>query len=750
MITYFKLFAKIFFLSMLLFVNSFPQQKTEYGSIKDAIFSYSKLRGKSGPVNLNWIDGGNKYSYTARNDSGVEEIRSFDPATLKDNLIFGGKDLNFPGTDKQFEYKSFQWAKDSKHLLFQTGFKRIYRRSGIADYYLYSLDDKNLQLVAKDARTAELSPNGKLVGYERDNNMFVYDINNNKETQLTFDTDSSVFNGHYDWVYEEEFGQAQAWSWSKDNQYIAFWHFDESPVPEVHLTNYEGQHPKYEKIPIPLVGDPNPKVKVGVVDVKTGNTVWVNVGLTGDFYIPRIYWTNEPNVLAVMTLDRAQNDMQLFFFNVKTKEYKKIMEEKSNTWIDVYDFYAHVTDMISFPDGLNEFFWISDRDGHQHIYRYDYDGNLLNQVTKGDWTVTIIEGIDASNKTVYYSSTEGSPLDRQLYSIKFDGTDKTKLSQVDGFHLFNMSPNAKYYIDYYSNVNQPRQIELWNTDGKMIKQLVDDSAVKEYLKTHEYSPVELINFETPDSVKLDASIIKPTDFDPDKKYPVVFAVYGGPGSQDVFNSFNSDGWAQWLAQHGYIVVDVNNRGNANYSRDFIKIVYKHLGKYESHDYAALAKYLSTLPYVDSSRIGIMGTSYGGYISIYTILKYPGIFKVAIANSPVTDWRLYDDIYTERYMDILDDNKEGYDSSSCVLNAQNLEGKLLIVHSTMDDNVHVQNTMQMLTALTNAGKDCDLRIFPPGAHGAAYNLSSYILEHQVYFNYLQQFLKGDCDITNINK
>ena len=746
----FKHLFKISLIFLLIYVNNYAQQKESYKSIRDAIFSSLKLRGKSGPADLNWIDGGNKYSYKVRNDSGFYEIRSFDPSTLEDKLIYDGSGINFPGMEKQFNYNSFQWAKDSKHLVFETGLKKIYRRSGTSDYYLYTLENKKLQLIAENARTAELSPDGKFVGYERDNNMYAYDIYNGKEKKLTFDTAAKVFNGHYDWVYEEEFGQAKAWSWSWDNKYIAFWHFDESPVPEIQLTNFEGQHPEYEKIPIPLVGDPNANVKVGVVDVKTGNTVWVDVGLTGDFYIPRIYWTNKPNTLAVITLNRAQNDMQLFFFNVKTKEYKKIMEEKSNTWIDVYNFYAHITDMISFPAGINEFFWLSDRDGHQHVYRYNYDGRLLNQVTKGDWTVTIIEGVNVAKKTIYYSSTEGTPLERQLYSIKFDGSDKTKLSETGGFHLFNMSPNTKYYVDYYSSISQPRKVELRNTDGKIIKLLADNSSTEEYLKSHLYSPVELVKFKTSDGTMLDGSVIKPPNFNAGKKYPVIFSVYGGPGSQDVKNSFSSDGWKQWLAQQGYVVVDVNNRGNANYSRDFMKIVYKHLGKYESYDYAEFAKYLSKLPYVDSTKFGIMGTSYGGYISIYTILKYPGIFKVAISNSPVTDWRLYDDIYTERYMGLLKDNEDGYDSSSCVLNAKNLEGKLLIVHSTMDDNVHVVNTMQMLTALANAGKDCNLRIYPPGAHGAAYNLSSYLLEHEVYFNYLQQYLKGDCSVTNVNR
>jgi dipeptidyl-peptidase 4 len=734
----------------ILSVPVFSQPKEGLKSVREALLSSGKLNGKSGPGNLNWIDGGNQYSYTALNDPGFKEIRSYDPKTKEDLLVFENREIDFPGTNEEFNYNKFRWSNDSKYIVFQTNSKKIYRRSSISDYYLYSLNMKILTLVAKNVRTAELSPNSKMIGYERDNNMFVYDIENNKETRLTSDTGSSFFNGHYDWVYEEEFGQAQAWSWSPDSKYIAFWHFDESNVPVFQMTGYEGKHPEYEKIPVPLVGDPNPKVKIGVEDLSNNEIRWVDPGLKGDYYIPRIYWTNEPNTLAIMILNRPQNDLKLFFYNLQDGSYKKVMEEKSNTWIDIYDFYEGVNDLIYFPKDVNEFFWISDKDGHKHIYRYDYNGKLLNRVTKGNWTVTKIEGINSNTKTIYYTSTEPSPLERQLYSVKFDGTDKQQISKTPGRHRFNMSPNAEYYIDSYSSVSQPKQVELRVNNGEMINKLEDNNSVSEYIKTHKYSPLELIKFETSGSVNLDASIIKPPDFDPTKKYPVIFSVYGGPGSQGIFNSFAASGFDQWLAQQGYIIANVNNRGNANYGSNFMKIVYKHLGKYESHDFAEFAKYLSKLPYVDSTRIGIMGTSYGGYISIYTILMYPQIFKVAIANSPVTDWRLYDDIYTERYMDLLEDNEVGYDESSNVLNAKNLKGKLLIVHSDMDDNVHVQNTMQMLTALINAGKDADLRIFPLGAHGAIYNFKSNVLEHEIYDNYLKQYLKGDCNVTDINK
>ncbi len=731
---------------LVLFTFTINAQEKEYNSVQEAIMATGKLAGKGAPRSLNWINGGDKYSYTASGN----EIRSYDPSTGKDELVFSTKDLSFPDTNAAFSYRSFQWAKDSKHLVFQSNFRPIYRRSGISDYYIYSLDDKTLTEAAKDARTAELSPDGSMVGIERNGNMFVYSFDDNKENQLTNDAEGNIFNGHYDWVYEEEFGQAQAWNWSPDNQYIAYWHFDESGVPIFQMTNYEDFHPDYVKIPVPLVGDPNPSVKIGIVDVKTNKNIWVTTDETGDYYIPRIYWTSEPGVLAVVTLNRSQNDFKLYFFDVKTGKHKLVMEEKSDTWIDVYDFYAGVGDMITFPEGTKEFFWISDRDGWQHLYRYDYNGKLINQVTKGNWTVTKVHGINPETKTVYFESTEVSPLERRLYSIKFDGSDKQRLTGEPGLHKFNLSPNTKYYLDSYSNVNTPRQVELWNTDGEMISKLEDNKSVKDYVENHKYSPRELFSFKTSDGVNIDCYMIKPFDFDSTKKYPVVFAIYGGPGSQAVYNAFETNGFHQYLAQEGYIVVDVNNRGTANYGSDFMKIVYKQLGKWESNDFEETAKYLSAKSYVDPEKMAIMGTSYGGYISAYTITTHPDVFKVGIANSPVTDWRLYDDIYTERYMGLLNENKDGYVQSATMTHADSLQGKLLLVHSAMDDNVHIGNTMQLLTALTNAGKDADLRIYPPGAHGAAYNFPSYILINQIYFQYLERYLKGKCELPNLNK
>ena len=724
---------------------TYSQQKTKYQNLSEALNATHILRGNETPESLNWINNGMEYSYTLES-----EIRAFDPGSLKDKLVLDSKKLNYPNSDSVFNYKSFQWANDSKHILFQSNFRKIYRRSGISDYFIYSLQDKSLKLAVKNARTAQLSPNGTMVGYEKDGNLFVFNFIDQKELQLTDDARGKIFNGHYDWVYEEEFGQAQAWEWSPNNKYIAYWQFDETGVPEVLLTDFAGLHPTYEKIPIPQVGDQNPKVRIGVIDVLNNKKIWLIPDVKGDYYIPRIYWTNEPNTLAMLVLNRAQTDLKLFFFNVISGNQKLIMEEKSNTWISIFNFYTNVGDKMYFPKNLNEFFWISDRNNWNQIFRYDYNGNLLNKVTTGNYDVIKIVGINPDSQTIYYTSTEATPLEEQLYSIKFDGTNQKRLTLTAGYHQISMSPNTKFYIDTYSNTITPIQVELWNIKGKMLKKIEDNKDVINFIYKHEYSYKQLFSFKTSDGLKLDCSMIKPFNFDSTKKYPVILSIYGGPESQSVYNSFAYNGFDQFLAQQGYIIVDVNNRGNANYGKLFEKIVYKNLGKWESHDFVETANYLTTLPYVDGKNMAIMGTSYGGYSTVYTMLTHPGTFKVGIANSPVTDWRLYDDIYTEAYMGLLKDNESGYIKSSAITYADSLRGRLLLIHSLMDDNVHINNTMQLVTALTNAGKDVSLRIYPPGEHGAIYNPQSNVLVHNAYLQFLNEYLKGKCNQKNINE
>ncbi len=720
-------------------------EKERYRDLRHALMAAGNLSGDPGPQNIIWIDGGERYSYYRHDPfSGTRQIRVYSPADGTDEQIFNPADFTFPENDRRFDFRSFQWSADYRYLLFQTDFTPVYRYSGISDYYFFSIEDDALQLVAEDAFTAELSPDGGKVGIGRDGELFVYDLKEAEERQLTFDAgEDHLYNGRFGWVYEEEFGKVQAWEWSPDSRHIAYWQSDERHVKPFISTDYEGQYPEYTDIPYPKVGHDNPEVRIGVVEVETGDNRWMEFD-PGDGYIPRIYWTADPEKLAIVYLNRAQTRLQLHLVDIRNGSGELIMEEvAAKGWIDIFDFFAGVDDLFRFPEDQEEFFWISDRDGWSHIYRYNYDGELLGKITSGDWEVTAIHAIDYDTETVWYESTEASPLERHLYSIGFDGSDKTRYSETPGRHQFNMGPNGRYYIDHFSNVDTPARVELRTTQnsGELLEVLADNQQVSRFIENQVYAPRELFTFTTSDGQELDGYLIRPVDFDPDESYPLLLNIYGGPSAQGVYNQFETNGWIQYLAQEGYVIANVNNRGSGGYGRDFEKVVYKNLGLYEARDFAESAKWLSgEHDWIDAGRMAIRGHSYGGYMAALTPLLHPGLFQVSIVAAPVTDWRLYDTIYTERYMGLLDENEEGYTESSVMTHAANLDAQMLVVHSSMDENVHIQNTMQMIRAFIDEGIDVDLRIYPPGAHGVAYNQASYFLLMETYTDYLDRFLK----------
>ncbi len=703
-----------------------------YKSLEEALLTEGNLVGDPGPADIQWIGDGNKFSYIE--NSTV--IKIFDPATAKEETIFDGSVQSFPG-NKTFE--SFEWSKDGKYIVFRANVRHVWRYSGIADYYLYSPDNKKLTLLATGAYTGQLSPDGKQFGFERDGNIFVTDIAAGTTAQYTSDGRQYFYNGRFGWAYEEEFGLVQGWEWSHDSKHIAFWQIDETSVPIYQYTDYTGTGDHYEKIPYSQPGDSIPGVHIGVIDVSTKQLQWMKTG-SGDMYIPRIYWTAEANTLAIVQLNRRQNDMQLFFADIGTGELKKIMEEKTQNWIDVFSFPTGTMHFFYFPSDSKEFFWRSERDGWPHIYRYDYQGNLLNQVTKGNWEVEKMYRADTKNKIIYYLSSENSPLERQLYAVGFDGKNKKQISSAAGMHEIDFSTGCKYYVDAWSNFTTPRQIGLFDIKGKQIRQFVSDNAVLDFTKQIYYSRMEPSSFTNPDGVKIDFGLIKPYDFSEDKKYPLIFVVYGGPEFQDVTNHFYTESWYQYLAQQGYIIVKVNNHGGDGYGSAFKKSVNEKLGRLECKDFAETAKYLSGFKWVDKEKIAIYGHSYGGFTSSFSVFNYPDIFSAAIIGSPVTDWRHYDAIYTERYMGLLPGDKKNYDSSAVLPYVKNIKSKIFIAHSTFDDNVHVMNSMQLLKILIDNGKDADLRLYQSGGHGITYSWESYVLLHKQYTEFLNRNFK----------
>lgn len=719
------------------------QEKQTYQSLQHALFSGSQLRGDSGPENIQWIDGGDRFSYMTQDFmNGDRQIYVSNPASGEDQLIFDSADKTFPDSELPFEFASFQWSADFNYILFQTNFRPIYRYSGRSDYYYYSLQDQSLRLVAEDTFTAELSPDGTKIGYHKDGELFVYNLDERSETQLTSSAQEHFFNGRFGWVYEEEFGLVQAWQWSPDSRYIAYWQTDERNVERFVSTDYEGTYPEYTDIPYPKTGTQNPQVRLGVLNVETGKNQWLDLD-PGEGLIPRIYWTARQHTLAVVWMNRQQSELELYFFDANSGRGEIIYRyAEDNGWVDVFDFFAGIDHYLFFPSEREEFFWISDSDGYKHLYRYNYGGELINQVTSGDWRVTNVLAINEDDETIYYVSTEDSPLERHLYSVAFDGSEKTKYTQTPGTHSFSMGQNGRYYIDSWSNTGNPGAVELWATEsgGEKLHQYTGNERVKEFTERYIYQPRELFSFVTNDGQELDGYVVKPHDFDSTATYPLLLSIYGGPGAQGVHNQFEADAWVQYLAQEGYVIANVNNRGGGGYGREFEKSVYENLGALEAYDFAETARYLGGKEWIDSSRMAIRGHSYGGYMAALTAVLYPPVFKASIVGAPVADWRLYDTIYTERYMGLLEENEENYIKSAVMTHAGKLRANMLIAHSSMDENVHVQNTMQMLTGFINAGKDVDLRIFPKGAHGVAYNQQSYLLLLQAYTNYLNRHLK----------
>lgn len=647
---------------------------------------------------------GNFYSLLNYNDSG-STVDKYSYETLeKVATIVDSKDLNGLAY-----FESYDFNNDESKLILGTKFKPIFRRSFLGTYYLYDIATKSLKLIGEDIQRPTFSPDSKKVAYAKDNNLFIRDFSENTLVKVTTDGEKNkIINGITDWVYEEEFGFVRAFEWSADSKNLAFLRFDETDVKTFSMDVFgKGKYPSQHVFKYPKAGEDNAKVTLYMYSLESNNTARI---VFGEYeYIPRINWTKDANVLAVRTLNRHQNDLKMYFVDAKTYRSTLVLNETDKAYVDV-------TDDLTFLDD-NSFIWTSEKDGYNHIYHYDKTGALINQVTKGNWDVTSYYGYNAKKNTIYYQSVENGSINRGVYSISLKGENKKLLSEPSGTNRASFSENKNYFINTFSDANTPPVYTLRNSEGKVLKTIKDNAALKDGIAGFNLSKKEFSTISV-NGEELNMYTIKPANFDPAKKYPVLMYQYSGPGSQQVANRWNSsnDYWHQMLAQEGYIIVCVDGRGTGYKGRDFKKVTYMNLVKHETEDQIAVAKKLAELPYVDAKRIGIWGWSFGGHMSTNCLLKGNDVFSTAIAVAPVTTWRFYDTIYTERYMRTPEENPSGYDENSPLNYPELLKGKYLLIHGTGDDNVHVQNAYRMAEALIQANKQFEWGMYPDKNHG----------------------------------
>ena len=609
--------------------------------------------------------------------------------------------------------ESYAFDNDEKQILLSCEFEPIYRHSGESNYYVYNIENKTFELISQNGkqRLTTFSPDGKMVAFVRDNNIYIFDLQTKEEKQITFDGKmNSIINGTMDWVYEEEFGIIQGFYWSPDSKKIAYYRFDESKVKEYNMQMWGGLYPDDYKFKYPKAGETNSVVDVLIYDLPTQKTTKLDVGSQNDQYIPRIQWTANANTLAIMRMNRWQNKMEILLADAATAQISTIHTEQDKAYIDVPEVWMFL------KDGKH-FLITSEQDGYNHIYMYSLAGELVKQITTGNYDVVKVNGVDEKGKKIYYTSKESSPINTDLYVINFDGKKKTKLSGQLGTYSASFGEGCRYYISNFTDANTPPVYTIHNAKGKQLVVLQDNADLAAKMKQYGNEVKTFGTFTTSEGVDLNYYIVKPASFDSTKAYPLFFYVYGGPGSQQVTNRYGGSDyyWHRMLAQKGYIVVCVDGRGTGGRGAEFKKVTYKELGKYECIDVIEAAKYFGKQKWVDENRIGIFGWSFGGYLSSLAILKGNDVFKTAIAVAPVTTWRYYNTIYTERFLRRPQENASGYDQNSPINFADQLKGNYLIVHGTGDDNVHYQNALDMISALQKAGKQFDMQMYPNKNH-----------------------------------
>lgn len=670
------------------------------------IYENQALQSKS-VSGIQWLPDGSKFTYFQKaEDTGNLNIWSFDVKSRQREIFISSDEvpvLQERDQEKRFSLDNYIWAPNRRDILFPAG----------NDLHLFNTETRELSQLTSDAaeeRDPTFSPDGQSIAFVKNDNLHLLDIESRTVKQLTTQGGNGILIGRFDWVYEEEFGIRTGFSWSPDSKYIAFWQFDETAIQPFPVTDFIPVHNAAQTMRYPKAGDANSKVKIGVVEIENGQIQWMDIGDDEDIYIPRMTWTHRSDILCITRLNRDQNQLELLLADVKNGKTSVLYEERE------YKGWIEITDDLQFLDDNKHFVWTSRKDGWKHIYLGEISSAKLVPVTSGEWDIDGIVAVSEEKKRIYYTSGENNVLGRQLFGINFNGKGKLQVTRRPGTHSVNLSPDFEYFIDTFSDANTPPTVTLRRINGA--RQAFIEPNEMPALKEYNVPQPEFIEVPGTDGATLNAFLIKPTDFDATKKYPVLIYNYSGPGSQIVRNEWGGERflWHAMLAQKGYLVFGVDNRGTGGRGKAFLMATYKNLGDLESQDQIAAAKWLAEQNYVDANRIGIWGWSYGGYMAALTFLKADGLFKTGIAVAPVTDWKNYDTIYTERFMLTPQKNPNGYRKSSVLEYVDQLQGKLLLVHGAADDNVHLSNTMQLAYALQNARKPFDMMLYPRKLHG----------------------------------
>ncbi|RMD49616.1 MAG: S9 family peptidase [Ignavibacteria bacterium] len=576
---------------------------------------------------------------------------------------------------------------------------------------------------AEEEKNPVLSSNGNFVVYTKAHDLYAYNVEEESEVRLTNDGGELIYNGWASWVYYEEIlgrsSRYRAFWVSPNSKYVAFLRFDDSPVPEFPIYHSPGQHGKLEKTRYPKAGDPDPIVKLGIANLKTGKVVWADFDYSIDQYIAWPFWNPEGNVLTVQWMNRKQDTLKIFAVDPEIGSTNKIYEEHQDSWVEWFE------DLKILKEGKGMIIR-SNKSGWAHLYYFDSNGKLIKQLTDGQWEVKSIAYVDEANERIFFQGWDDESTENHLFVVNLDGSGLTKLTEQPGTHSCMVSPEGKYFIDRFSNINTPTKIDIFDGEGKFVKSLGNSKS--ELFDEYNLAQVELFRIPTEDGFELPVKWFLPPDFDENKKYPVLISIYGGPNAGTVRNSFPY--WMQqyYLAQEGIIVASVDHRGSGHFGKQGVAWMHRNLGKWEMNDYITFVKWLEEKPFVDSNKIAITGGSYGGYVTCMAMTYGSDYFDYGLAQYSVTDWHLYDNVYTERYMDTPEENPEGYKNGSVLTYADKYKGGLLITHGTIDDNVHMQNTLQFIDKLETLNKDFEMMIYPGERHGVrrkfmhAFNLS----------------------------